>query len=219
MADIKLNASKREGLGKNKVDKIREEKLVPAIIYKRGEDNIPVQIEAGEFDKVFKEAGSSTLIDVLVDGEKHVAIIKDVQRHPFKNIVLHADFQTIRMDETIRISVPIILEGRDEIRLQPSVLNQILSELEIECLPGDIPEEVSISVVDMDFETPIYVKDLEIFSDDKITIHHEEEDLVATLSEPQEVEEEEETDEEEMDAADVPTVDETEEDAEKSEEE
>lgn len=219
MADIKLNASKREGLGKNKVDKIREEKLVPAIIYKRGEDNIPVQIEAGEFDKVFKEAGSSTLIDVLVDGEKHVAIIKDVQRHPFKNIVLHADFQTIRMDETIRISVPIILEGRDEIRLQPSVLNQILSELEIECLPGDIPEEVSISVVDMDFETPIYVKDLEIFGDDKITIHHEEEDLVATLSEPQEVEEEEETDEEEMDAADVPTVDETEEDAEESEEE
>lgn len=219
MADIKLNASKREGLGKNKVDKIREEKLVPAIIYKRGEDNIPVQIEAGEFDKVFKEAGSSTLIDVLVDGEKHVAIIKEVQRHPFKNIVLHADFQTIRMDETIRISVPIILEGRDEIRLQPSVLNQILSELEIECLPGDIPEEVSISVVDMDFETPIYVKDLEIFGDDKITIHHEEEDLVATLSEPQEVEEEEETDEEEMDAADVPTVDETEEDAEESEEE
>lgn len=217
MADIKLNASKRESLGKNQVNKLREEKLVPGILYKRGGENIPVQIEAGEFDKVYREAGSSSLIDVLVDGHKELALIKEIQRHPFKNIVLHVDFQTIRMDEAIRLSVPIHLEGRDEIRLQPSVLNQILSELEIECLPGDIPEEVSINVSDMDFETPIYVKDLEVFSDDKITVFHEEDDIVATLSEPQEVVEEEEEGEE-VDAADVPTVDETEEENEEGEE-
>ena len=216
MADIKLNASKRESLGKNQVNKLRGEKLVPGILYKRGGENIPVQIEAGEFDKVYREAGSSSLIDVLVDGHKEVALIKEIQRHPFKNIVLHVDFQTIRMDEVIRLSVPIHLEGRDEIRLQPSVLNQILSELEIECLPGAIPEEVSINVSDMDFETPIYVKDLEVFSDDSITVFHEEDDIVATLSEPQEVVEEEEDGE--VDAADVPTVDETEEENEEGEE-
>lgn len=218
MADIKLQATKRDGLGKNKVDKIRTEGNVPGILYHRGADNTPVQFEHSEFEKVFREAGTSTIIDVVVAGETHPAIIKDVQRHPYKELVLHCDFQTIRMDEVLRISVPIILEGRDEIRLQPSVLNQILNELDIECLPTDIPEEVSINVIDMDFETPLYVKDLEIFGDDKVTVLHEGDDLLAILSEPQE-EEEEEEELEDVDAADVPTVDETEEDGEDAEEE
>lgn len=211
MADIKLQAVKRDGLGKNKVDKIRTAGNVPGILYHRGADNTPVQFEHGEFDKVFREAGTSTLIDVVVDGETFPAIIKDVQRHPYKDLVLHCDFQTIRMDEVLRISVPIHLAGRDEIRLQPSVLNQVLNELDIECLPSDIPDEISISVVDMDFETPLYVKDLDIFHEDKVTVLHEAEDLVAILSEPVEEEEEEEEDVEAVDAADVPTVDETEE--------
>ncbi len=218
MAEIKLQAVKRDGLGKNKVDKIRTEGKVPGILYHRGEENTPVEFDHGEFTKAFRQAGMSTIIDVVVDGKAYPAIIKDVQNHPFKNLVLHCDFQTIRMDEALRISVPIQLEGRDEIRLQPSVLNQILNELDIECLPGDIPEEISISVVDMDFETPLYVKDLEIFHNEKVTVLHEGDDLLATLSEPQEVEEEEE-ELEDVDAADVPTVDETEEGEEEQEEE
>lgn len=218
MADIKLQAKRRDAVGKNRVDKLRVKGQVPGVLYHRGEENSLVQFEEGAFDKVFKEAGTSTIIDVVLDGTAYPAIIKEVQRHPFKNLVLHCDFQTIRMDEVLRISVPIHLEGRDEIRLQPSVLTQALNELDIECLPADIPESVSINVVDMTFETPLFVKDLDIFGDEKVTILHEEDEPVAILSEPQE-ELEEEEDLEDIDAADVPTVDETEEGGEADDEE
>lgn len=209
MADVKLHADARAGVGKNKVDKIRAEANTPGILYRKGEENLPVKFASGAFEKVFKEAGTSTIIDVIIEGQTYPSIIKDVQRHPFKNLFLHVDFQTIRMDEKLKLSVPITLEGRDEIRLQPSVLNQLLNELEIECLPGDIPDEISYNVSDMDFETPVHVKDLEIFGNEAITIHHEPDTLIAILTEPHEAAAEEEEGEE-IDAADVPTVGETE---------
>ncbi len=210
MAEVKLNAERRDRLGKNKVNKIRKEEMIPGIVYKKGENNVPVQFANGEFEKVYKTAGTSTVIDIVVEGKDYAAIIKNVQRHPFKNLFMHVDFQSIRMDEVLKITVPITLEGRDDIRLQPSVLNQLLNEIEIECLPGDIPEHIAYNVSEMDFETPVYVKDLDIMNNDKVTVLHDEEALVAILSEPVEQAEEEE-ESEDVSAADVPTVGETEE--------
>lgn len=218
MADLKLRVEPREGTGKNRVDKLRVKDLIPGVLYRKGQESVPVQVEARAFDVVFKEAGTSTLVDVNLEGKVVPALIKEVQKHPFRNELLHIDFQGIRMDEKIKLSVPILLEGRDEIRLQPSILNQILNEIEIQCLPGDLPDNVTYNVVDMDFETPVYVKDLAIFDDENIEVLADGEDLVATLSEPQEQEEEEDLDGEEVEAGDVPTVDETEQDEEETEE-
>lgn len=218
MADLKLRVETREGTGKNRVDKLRVKDLIPGVLYRKGEESVPVQVEARAFDIVFREAGTSTLVDVNLEGKVVPALIKEVQKHPFRNELLHIDFQGIRMDEKIKLSVPILLEGRDEIRLQPSILNQILNEIEIQCLPGDLPDNVTYNVVDMDFETPVYVKDLAIFDDENIEVLADGEDLVATLSEPQEEAEEEELDGEEIEAGDVPTVDETEQDEAETEE-
>lgn len=211
MADIKLAVALREGVGKNTTDKLRREKIVPAVYYVSGEENINVQVSQREFEKAFMEAGSSAIVDLTLDGKTYPVIIKDVQKHPYKNQYVHVDFQGVRMDETIRVTVPIVLVGRDEIRLQPSVLTHALTEVEVECLPSYIPQTAEVTVTDMQYDDNFFVRDLDIFGDANITIHTPEDELVASLSEPRESVE---VETEGVDAADVPTVGETETDGE-----
>ena len=137
--------------------------------------------------------------------KKKTVLIKEVQRHPFRDEVLHIDFQGVRMDEAIRLLVPVVLVNRDEIRVQPSVLLQMLDEVEIECLPGDIPAQAEVDVQNMQIGDVITVADLDVAKNDKVTVLINEEEPVASLSEPQEEVISEET-EEETSAADVPVV-------------
>lgn len=206
MASYKISAQKREDVGSNKVNKLRVEKLIPAVIYKKGEETKSLQLDAREFGLTFRKAGTTSVIDLDVDGEIHSVIVKDVQLHPVRREVLHIDFQEINMDEKIKVLIPVNLLGRDEIKLQPSVLSQLLNEVEVECLPGNIPNTADVDVSGMDFETAIFVRDLDIAKDENIEILEEQDTVVCTLSEPQEVEEDEEETDEEADAADVPVV-------------
>lgn len=206
MSEIKLNASTRTGVGKNKVDKMRVAGNIPAVVYAKGSENRHVEVSAHEFEMVLREAGMTTIVNLDLDGTKIPVLIKDIQNHPFKRLVLHVDFQEVRMDQPIKLSVPIHLLGRDEIKLQPSVLMQQLDELDIECLPMDIPERVEYDVKEITFDAPVMVKDLDVFNDDKITIFNDADDVVCSLMEVQEV-----VEEEGEASADVPTVSETEE--------
>lgn len=219
MADIKLNVELRDGIGKNKVNKLRAENVVPGVVYGKGEEPRTISITEKELHKVYSSAGSSTIIDLVIDSETIPVLFKDVQRHPYKNRYTHVDFYMIDMKESLRIMIPIILEGRDDIVLQPSVLTQQLNEVDIECLPIDIPQSAVASVVDMQYGDQILVKDLDIFENEKLTFWTDPEELVATLLEPREEEEIEEDLDSEIDAADVPTVDETESEGEEAESE
>ncbi len=201
MATIKLGIENRTGLGKNKVDKIRDEEMIPAVVYARGEENIIAKVDESEFVKVYRAAGSSTLVELNLDGEKIPVIIKDVQRHPVKNQILHIDFQKLNMKEKIKVTVPVVLVNRDSIRLQPSILMQLLDQVEVECLPSHMPNTADVDVEDMDFATPILVKDLDIAQNENITILRDLDDVVCTLSQPSTIEEDEETEEESLEVA------------------
>lgn len=211
MADFTLDCAKRESVGKNKVDKLRAEKIIPGVLYTRGEESITVQMEERQLAKVYREAGTSNIVDVIIEGEKYPALFKEVQKHPFKNQFIHVDLLGIRMDEKLRLFVPVVLEGRDDIRVQPSVLMQMLTEVEVECLPANIPNEAVVNVEDMQIGDNIYVKDLNIFADENIDVLTSEDELVASLSEPREEVVADEEEEASVGAADVPTVEETEE--------
>lgn len=211
MAELKLAAEMREGVGKNKVDKLRRDKIVPGVIYSRGDENKVIQVTEKDLSKIYLEAGTSTIIDLVIDEKEYPVLIKSAQRHPFKNIYMSVDFYGIKMDERIRVQVPIILLGRDEIRVQPSVLNHLMNDLEVECLPAYIPQAAEVSVVDMQYNDVLTVADLNIFGDENITILAEETDAVCSLSEPREEVIEEDV---EVDAGDVPTVGEEEESSE-----
>jgi large subunit ribosomal protein L25 len=143
-------------------------------------------------------------MELEVDGEVLPVIVKTVQRDPVKGEVIHIDFQKLDMKQKIKITVPVHLLHRDSIKIQPSVLMQMLDTIDIECLPGDIPESVGIDVSEMDFETPLYVKDLDIMKEDNVEVLTDPESIICTLNEPTMEEEEEE--EEVEDAMSVPVV-------------
>jgi len=179
-----MQIEKRSEIGKNVVDKMRENHTIPAVIYSKGEESVHVSINEIEFLRVYKSAGSSSLLGLQLEGETIPAIIKEIQRHPFKNQILHVDFQKLNMNEKIKMTIPIILVNRDSIKLQPSILMQLLDQIEIECLPNNIPNGAEIDVEDMDFTTPILVKDLDIAKDENVVILRDLEDVVCTLAQP-----------------------------------
>ena len=207
MADTKLKVMKRDSVGTNSNKKLRRQNLIPAVVYGKGEENLNIQVEEKELNRAYLDCGTSVILDLEYEGTTIPALFKEIVKHPYKNNYTHADFFRINMKEALRISIPIMLEGRDEIRVQPSILNQIISEIEIECLPSDIPEFAIVDVRDMQIGDSIMVKDLDIANNDKLQIHEDLEEIVCTLQEPREETVEEETEES---AAEVPTVDETE---------
>ncbi|BAG08548.1 50S ribosomal protein L25 [Finegoldia magna] len=208
MTNYKLDMQKRDKVGSNAVRKLRVKELIPGVIYGKDFEPINVTVDEKELRKVHLMAGTSSLIDVKVDGEEHTVIIKDVQKHPFKNHYVHVDFKEIKMGEVANFTIPVVLEGRDEIRLQPSVLMQLLDEVEIECLPKNLPNEAAVSVIDMQYGDTFEVKDLDVFKNPDIKVLNDETEAVCSLSEPKEEVIEEDVEEV---SADVPTVSETEE--------
>ena len=209
MADIVLNSEKREAVGKNKVNKLRQQAIVPGVVYAKDKENINVQFTSRDFEKVLSQAGTTTIIDLDIDGEKVPVLIKDYQMHPFKSQFFHVDFQAINAKEAIRVTVPVYLNGRDDIRVEPSVLVQNIDSVDVECLPMYIPQYAEVVVNDMQIGDSFTVADLDIAKDDNITILLEDDEVVCSLQEPQE--EVIADDEESEDASEVPTVDETEE--------
>ena len=209
MEKLKLNL--RDGKGKNKVDKMRRDSMVPGVVYGNNKEPKNVTVVEKELVKIIEEAGTSNIIDVDLDGDSFKVLFKEIQNHPFKNKVLHFDMFEVNMTEKIRVSIPVVLEGRDEVRVQPSILFQHLDEVEIEVLPGDLPSDAIVNVVEMQIGDTYTVADLDIAKNDKIEILTEMDTAVATLSEPKS---EEQIDEElagdTETSAEVPTVDETE---------
>ncbi len=210
MANI-LNLTKREAVGKNKVDKLRQNKEIPGVVYSKGQEAIKITAVEKDLMKIYSEAGTSNIVSVNIDGDEQKVLFKDIQRHPFKNQILHFDLYLVDMSEKLRVTIPVVLLNRDDIKAQPSVLLQTLDELEIECLPADLPSEASYDVISMQIGDQITVADLDVAQNDKIEIFTEMDEIVASLQEPREEVIDEETEEV---SADVPTVSET-----KSEEE
>lgn len=204
--DHKMKVELRQDIGKNKVKKLRDDNTLPGVIYSRGEETKVVGVNNTEFIRVFKNAGSSSIINLDLDGENIPVIVKTVQRHPVAGNVVHVDFQRLKMDEKIKMSIPIVLLNRDNIKLQPSVLMQLLDQVEIECLPSYIPKTADIDVEDMDFTAPKLVRDTDIASMEGITMLTDLDEPVCSLTEPTVGGAEEEADSEE--AGEVPVINE-----------
>lgn len=204
MSELKVHATERSGLGKNRANKLRQEKKVPAVVYGRDKENLHIALDARELEKVYGLAGMTTIVDVVLGSNEMPVLFKEVVRHPYKNQFVHVDFHAINMNERIRVQVPVVLQNRDDVRADGNfVLMQGLNEVEIECLPADIPEEIMVDVSAITFETPIFLKDLPVYNNENMTVHADGEEVIASLTEVQEQTEETE---EETSAADVPVV-------------
>lgn len=210
MKTIHLNLQKREEIGTSGSKKLRAQGLVPGVFYAQDEEPVAVVAKANELQKVVGSAGTSALVDMELDGKTTKILFKEIQEHPFKNQLVHFDAYGVNLKEKIKLFIPVVLENRDEIHAQPSVLLQLLEEVEVECLPTSLPSEAVVDVQNMGIGDTVTVADLDVSSIEGIEVLTDAEEAVAALQEPREEVIEEDEDDEAA-AADVPTVDETEE--------
>lgn len=210
---IELKVQDRTATGTNKAKKLRAEKLIPAVIYSKGEETKHVTINAGDFLKTYRQAGSSAVIYLDLEGEENPVLIREVQTNPIReNDFLHVDFLKLDMKQKIKLNIPVVLLNRDAIKIQPSVLMQLVDEIEVECLPTYIPQTADIDVSDIDFDTPKLVSDADVAKMEEIEVLTDLDEVVCTLAMP--TYDEEEALEDEDVSADVPVIGEDEEEEE-----
>lgn len=189
MEKIKIQATKRDVLGK-KVSSLRREGLVPVVLYGKGKDNMSLSVNKKDFDRAYKMSGGSTIIQVEIDGEKTKnVLIKDVDKSPVSDSILHADFYQVRMSEKITAPIPLSFVGDSKavIDLGGSLITN-KSEVEVECLPGDLPHEIEVDIsVLEDFEAVIHLKDIKM--PEGVEIKDDIEETVALVEPPRSEEE------------------------------
>lgn len=146
MKHPQLVSEPRKVLGK-KVKKLRREGLLPANVYGKGLDSTAIQVKLSDFQTVFKEVGETGLIDLQVDGQKRPVLVKNMHQTFPHHIPLHVDFYQVNLKEKVKTMVPVVLTGEPTaVTEKLGMLLQTLSEVEIEALPEELPENVEISV-------------------------------------------------------------------------
>lgn len=152
MEQIELNMKPRTVKGKQ-VSALRRAGDVPAVLYSRHGDPVVVQANTRELLRVLARAGGSRLVKLNIEGapESHMALVREVQREPIKGTVLHVDFFGVSMSEKITVEIPIRYEGvSPAVMRNEGVLIHNLDSIEIECLPGDLIDSVSIDLTRLD---------------------------------------------------------------------
>lgn len=188
MEKIILKANIRDPKAE-KNNKLRQEGNTPAVIYGKGKDSKPLTISAHDFERVYREAGHSALVDlVLPDGEKKV-LVQEVSAHPVNGKIEHVDFYEVSMTEKITTAVPLkfIGESTAVVDLSGTLITN-KDEVEIECLPVDLPHEIEVDIsVITDFEKSIHVSDIKVPTG--VEIKDEPEETIATVEPPRSEEE------------------------------
>ena len=168
-----LEAQPREAGTKNHARRVRREGKIPAVVYGASKDAVPVSVDPRHVLRILRsESGHNTIFDLAVvhpagngggnsKAETAKAMIVDWQYEPIKGHLLHIDLKRIAMDKALRVSVPIMLQGTAEgVKTEGGILEQMLREVEIECLPGDIPSHLDVDVTSLEVNGAIHISDL-----------------------------------------------------------
>jgi large subunit ribosomal protein L25 len=161
MALVELAGRNREDTGKGAAHRLRGQGLLPGIVYGPGE-NVLVAIERRSFEGVLRKATEGTvLIDLSMPKTRYRVLIKEVQRDPATSEPLHVDFLHISMDKPIHIAVPVHLVGLPEgVKNEGGLLEHVLRDLEVECLPSDVPEFIELDVSGLRLGQAIHARDV-----------------------------------------------------------
>ena len=157
-----LEAQPREAGTKNQARRVRRDGKIPAVVYGAGKDSLSVSVDPRVVTRILNsETGHNTIFDLALSGEKTKAMIVDWQYEPIKGKLLHIDLKRIALDKALRVSVPISLIGEAAgVKQEGGILEQMLREVEIECLPADIPSHIDADVAHLTFGKVLRVSDL-----------------------------------------------------------
>jgi large subunit ribosomal protein L25 len=157
-----LEAQPREAGTKNQARRVRREGKIPAVVYGASQEALAVSVDPRHVLRILRsDSGHNTIFDLALNGGRTKAMIVDWQYEPIKGHLLHIDLKRIAMDKALRVSVPIVLQGVAEgVKTEGGILEQMLREVEIECLPGDIPSHIDVDISHLTFGKVLRVSDL-----------------------------------------------------------
>lgn len=192
--EVKLKASLRTEKGKGAAKRFRDREMIPAVYYGKKIDTVPILVNARDFKSAMStEAGSNVLINLEFEDElpdtlkgKQTAIVKEIQHHPIRGDILHIDFHKIIMSEEIQAAVPIVLVGEAAGVKLGGVLQHPVREVNVKCLPKDIPEHIEVDVSDLEIGDNIQLSNLP--SIDGVEFLDDPEEILISVTPPTKVE-------------------------------
>jgi large subunit ribosomal protein L25 len=165
--DATLDVVKRETRGKNEARRTRVDGRIPAVVYgarKEGKtpEGVPVSVDPKALLRILRsDSGANTLIKLTLDGAESQVMVKEYQLDPVTHNLLHADFYQLAMDRMLTVTVPIVVKGEPKgVKLQGGVLDFVTREIQVQCLPADIPEHIDIDVSELVLHQSIRLRDL-----------------------------------------------------------
>lgn len=159
--ESKLTAERRSEAGKGVARKLRAAGKIPAVLYGQGLDTTPLTVDSRELSHLLHgSAGSNVLVDLVVDGEEHLAIPREIQRDHIHARFVHVDFLAVSRTQSITVSVPVHEKGEAAGVKEGGVVEHHLREVQIECLPQDVPDEIVIDISRVELGDMVHVRDL-----------------------------------------------------------
>jgi large subunit ribosomal protein L25 len=184
MPEVVVSARRRSEAGKNANRRLRSDGQIPGVLYGAKKEAVPVAVSPKEIGTILRSAtGENTLFDLDLDGSRRKVLIKEYQVEPLKGRLLHADFYEVALDKALQISVHVELQGVPVgVKVQGGILDFVTRELEIECLPADIPEKIVVDVSALELGKHLRVSELQVA--DKLTILTEPDVVIAHVVAP-----------------------------------
>ena len=164
MSETALVVESRATTGKGAVRKLRAAGRIPAVLYGQGKESVPLTIDPRALEKVLRAGGANALLDLTVEGRPElgspVALVKELQRHPIRGTIVHADLYQVDLTRTVEVEVPVHLVGKAKGLDFGGILEHSLREIALECLPRSIPASIEVDVSNMEVGDVIHVRDL-----------------------------------------------------------
>lgn len=181
---IEFKATKRDAQGTGASRRLRRAGQIPGIIYGGAGEAQPVSMDHNElFHLLRKEAFHASVLSIDVEGAKQNAVLRDVQWHPFKQQVLHLDFQRIAAGEKMHLKVPLHFVGADAapaVKLGGCMISHTINELDVQCLPKDLPEFIEVNLSTMEAGQSVHVSQIKLPAGVELVQHGEGDPVVAT---------------------------------------
>jgi large subunit ribosomal protein L25 len=164
MSETALVVESRASTGKGAARKLRAAGRIPAVLYGQGKVSVPLTIDPRALEKVLRSGGANALLDLTVEGRPElgspVALVKELQRHPIRGTIVHADLYQVDLTRTVEVEVPVHLVGKAKGLDFGGILEHSLREVALECLPRSIPAAIEVDITNMELGDVIHVRDL-----------------------------------------------------------
>lgn len=163
MREIPITVQRRHEIGKGVARQIRMAGKIPGVVYGPETDPIPVSVEEREFRTAMRHASSGSILNLSLDGKETKAVLRELQRDPVTSRVLHIDFHAISMNKPIHVAIPIHFVGSPVgVKVDGGIMQATMREIEISCLPVNIPEHLEVDVSELRIGDSIHVSNVSI---------------------------------------------------------